>query len=283
MGVRTMTSEAAALAIAGAAVALFVPKLWHHPVSSAAPAMQGEAPILAALTLPDQREPFALDEPVEVELRLENRGDAAVSVLVPDARERLDSQPRRMHLTLMNSSEALMMRGPVGRILRPAASGAAALALFPRAFWGCRVNLLELFGTLEPDAYRVRIEYEARADDPAVTAASRDHPAIWIGRVESSWVAFRVRSPDQPSVTASYSKRWLDSRVGSADLRALEWLAANALDPGLAEDVARGLLGQPEQIAQVGATIEWRYRIDRIGFTLRIENGKVAGGGFSES
>jgi hypothetical protein len=244
--------------------------------SSGTPACAPDEPsITPTLTLAPHVPPRLVDQPMLVEVRLSNTGSGPAAILAPrDARQLLDRRAP-LRLMMMDSSDTMFA---------PQAAGSTPqwqpVALFAGAFWGCDVNLLDLFGALAPDVYRLRLEYEVSEAD---AASMQNNPApVWKGRAASDWQTFQVQSPDQARVVDEHARQWKASVHAGGDLRGLRWLAANTLEKGSAAARVTELLGSPTSIKRDAQGESWHYRVGLVGLEVRMQADRVTSIAFSE-
>jgi hypothetical protein len=227
-----------------------------------------------AFNHPERTQPRMVDEPIALEIRLSNASNAALTLVPPATLRQLGDRQSTLRVIVLDSSNTPLSPARVsGPDLQP-------VTLCAGAFWGCQVNVLDLYRSLPPDAYRVRVEYEATADN-AHGRVDPDAPPAWIGRLNSAWQAVRVVAPQQERVIGEYARKWITS-LPAGDLRSLQWLAANALQKGTTAARLRELLGEPTTVNRDAAGQTCRYRVGRTGLEVRVENDRIATFGMFE-
>ena len=247
------------LAIAGVTVS--------YRASTATTQQVGAQPPIRA-TIQIDKEVFTHGEPVTVELRIANLGQERRAVSCPTSTKGLAYRSSNLWVSLVSSAAAAYP----SKHQQDADHKQAPVELFAGAYWGARLDLANLFGTLPPDTYTAVLHYEVLAKDDQ--AAAQRGQRLWVGRTRSDAVRFVVVALDQDDIIAHHVLQWKTEVDPGNRLRALLWIEDNALKPGMSQPEVEGLLGKPSRTRAGGNT--WVYRVGRTGIIIYFEEGAVA-------
>lgn len=219
-----------------------------------------------------ERSVFHEGDAVPIRLRIQNRSERAIAVLVPAAPAELAHPRSNVRLVLVSSAGSVAARSPP----RQSKSSLQRAALRPAGgAWEMAVGAAELFGPLEADTYTVFVQYRASPGDFAGLADGRAARTEneWTGQIRSNHLKFTIVPDDPPATLRRFALEWVHDRDPGKRLRALWWLSDNALKAGMAEKAVRDLLGPPAAVRGSGA--EWVYRVGRTGIHVTFDNGQV--------
>jgi len=212
-----------------------------------------------------ERSEYRHGEQVAVDVSVKNMTEMTVCSL-GDLRAPQDWPEKALgiELVLLRGFEKMPPSGGYGK------SEYAVVSLQPGEERVFHINLSARYRDLPPDVYELSVQQRV----PGVPAASQyeNNPQcqLWSRRSFGQGSGFSILASDPAAETA----RWMDEWRKGRSFRSLQWLADNALKPGMTRDQVRDLLGSPSSVDD--GRKQWRYWAGMTGIIISFGDGKVS-------